>query len=173
YAVISVPLVFSGVCTCIALTRFPLQIGKLYAADLAGAACGCIVFVILLNIVDGATAVIVIGLIAAFAAYLFAGESEFTGSRRRISISIITLGVFALIPWGLAGMGKPLLQFARVKVGVEPPAIYEKWNSFSRLRVFANPFAQHRPWTWGISPTFPQDKNVSQMILSIDSAAFT
>jgi hypothetical protein len=60
-----------------------------------------------------------------------------------------------------------------VKVGVEPPAIYEKWNSFSRLRVFGNPFAQHRPWTWGISPTFPQEKIVSQMILSIDSAAFT
>src|SRR5512147_871130 len=34
YTVISIPFVFSGICVCLALTRFPRQVGKLYAADL-------------------------------------------------------------------------------------------------------------------------------------------
>ena len=41
YGVISLPFVASGICVCLALTRFPTQISKLYAADLAGAATGC------------------------------------------------------------------------------------------------------------------------------------
>jgi len=37
YAVLAVPFVFSGVCVCLMLTRFPRHIGQLYAADLTGA----------------------------------------------------------------------------------------------------------------------------------------
>ncbi|MBI4571263.1 MAG: hypothetical protein HY723_04880, partial [Chloroflexi bacterium] len=38
YLVIAVPFVCSGVAVCLALTRYPGQVGRLYAADLAGAA---------------------------------------------------------------------------------------------------------------------------------------
>ena len=173
YAIMSVPFVFGGICTCLALTRFPAQVSKLYASDLAGAAAGCLMFIVLLNLVDGPTAVVVIGLLAALGALLFAREPEFTGSKRAIVATCFCLGVLAVIHWALAGIGKPLFQFSRVKVGAEPPAIYEKWNSYSRLRVFGNPFQLHRPWTWGISPTYPTEKIVSQVIMSIDAAAFT
>lgn len=173
YAIISVPFVFGGICTCLALTKFPGQVSKLYASDLAGAAAGCLMFIVLLNLVDGLTAVVVIGLLAAIGALLFTKEPEFTGSKRAIAATCLCLGGLAVVNWALAGIGKPLFQFSRVKVGAEPPAIYEKWNSFSRLRVFGNPFQLHRPWTWGISPTYPTDKIVSQMIMSIDAAAFT
>ena len=135
YAVISVPFVFSGICTCLALTRFPLQVSKLYAADLAGAATGCLAFIGLLNIVDGATAVIVIALLASFAAYQFAAEPDFRGSKRPIITSLITLAVFAVLHWGLAAMGKPILQFARVKVGVEPPALHAGPVHYCALRT--------------------------------------
>ncbi|MCX5738553.1 MAG: hypothetical protein NTZ61_08680, partial [Proteobacteria bacterium] len=48
YALISVPFVFSGITVCLVLTRFPAQLSRLYAADLAGAALGCIALVALL-----------------------------------------------------------------------------------------------------------------------------
>src|SRR5206468_1032571 len=41
YVVAAVPFVFSGITVSIALTQFPGQVGRLYAADLAGAALGC------------------------------------------------------------------------------------------------------------------------------------
>ena len=42
YAALSIPFVMSGIVVSLALTRFPQQIGPLYAADLTGAAAGCL-----------------------------------------------------------------------------------------------------------------------------------
>ncbi|MSO38707.1 MAG: hypothetical protein EXQ69_10765, partial [Acidimicrobiia bacterium] len=58
--VISIPFVFSGVVVCLALTRFPDRVNRLYAADLIGAAAGCILVVMLLGRLDGPSAVIFI-----------------------------------------------------------------------------------------------------------------
>ncbi|MGH9784189.1 MAG: hypothetical protein ACRD88_08385, partial [Terriglobia bacterium] len=59
YAVTSVPFFFSGVCVCLALTRFPLQVSRLYAADLAGAAVGCILLGYTIGFTDGPGTVLV------------------------------------------------------------------------------------------------------------------
>src|SRR5437879_401367 len=64
YGIISVPFVFSGVCVCLALTRFPDRVGALYAADLAGAAAGCFALVLCLQMTDGPTAVFVVAALA-------------------------------------------------------------------------------------------------------------
>ena len=42
FVVASIPFICSGVCVCLALTKFPRDVSRLYAADLAGAATGCI-----------------------------------------------------------------------------------------------------------------------------------
>src|SRR5688572_11217697 len=68
YALISVPFVFSGIAVCLALTRFPRQVSRLYAADLAGAALGCVLFVLALRITDGPTAVLIVATLAVAAA---------------------------------------------------------------------------------------------------------
>src|SRR5262245_39920822 len=45
YVITSVPFFLSGICVCLALTKLPADsLGKLYAADLTGAALGCILF---------------------------------------------------------------------------------------------------------------------------------
>ena len=41
-SIISIPFVFSGIVVCLALTRFPDRVNRLYAADLVGAALGCV-----------------------------------------------------------------------------------------------------------------------------------
>ncbi len=56
YLVISVPFICSGVCVCLALTRFPKQVSRLYAADLVGAAVGAAALVWLLNVMDAPSA---------------------------------------------------------------------------------------------------------------------
>ena len=58
YVVIATPFIFSGICVAVALTKFPGYVSKLYAADLAGAALGCILLIVLLNVTDGPTAVV-------------------------------------------------------------------------------------------------------------------
>src|ERR1700741_4396376 len=50
YLVISIPCVLSGICVCLALTRFPEHIGKVYSADLTGGALGCILLLYALNV---------------------------------------------------------------------------------------------------------------------------
>jgi hypothetical protein len=49
YTLVAIPFVLSGICVCLALTRFPNSISRLYAADLAGAAAGCVALVFLLR----------------------------------------------------------------------------------------------------------------------------
>ena len=58
YAALSVPFIFSGVVVSLALTRFPRQVSALYAADLAGAALGCVVVGPMLQLTDAPTAVL-------------------------------------------------------------------------------------------------------------------
>ena len=62
--VIAVPFTASGVCVALALTKFPRQVSRLYATDLAGASLGCILLIALLRITDGPTAVFAVALFA-------------------------------------------------------------------------------------------------------------
>ena len=71
FTLIAIPFVFGGVVVCVALTRFPAFTGKLYAADLAGSAAGCILTIPILNYIHAPTAVILNAGIAALAAAAF------------------------------------------------------------------------------------------------------
>src|SRR5262249_49030150 len=71
FSVIAVPFVFGGMVVCVALTRFPAFTGKLYAADLAGSAAGCLLTIPILNTIHAPTAVILNAAIAALAAAVF------------------------------------------------------------------------------------------------------
>ena len=58
----------------LALTRSPYPIGKVYGADLLGAATGCIGILALLSVMSGPSAVLWIGALIALAALGFAGS---------------------------------------------------------------------------------------------------
>src|SRR5207245_8556141 len=68
----TVPFVCSGVCVCLALTRFPRGTGRMYAADLAGASAACVAVIQLLKATDGPGGVIAAAAAAAAGAVLFA-----------------------------------------------------------------------------------------------------
>jgi hypothetical protein len=173
YVVISIPFIFSGTCICLAITKFPRQVSKLYAADLAGAAFGCILVIQILNITDGPTAVIVVAVLASIGTVFFAADG---GRIKLMRITLITgllLVFFIVANTFLVSKQLPLLRLIWVKGGFESTPLYEKWNSFSRIRVVGNPNEPEAPFGWGLSSVYPSDQKVRQLHMDIDATAGT
>ena len=167
--VLAVPFFYSGIVVSLALTRSPLPIGKVYAADLIGAAAGCLGVLALLNVVSGPAAVLFTALLAAGAGMLFATGAPQAGwlARNRAlvtaAVAIAAAGNL-LLPQGV----RPLI----VKGGIEHPEKfdYEGWNSFSRITV-DHP-AETVPALWGPSSKLPPSK-IEQAWMTIDGSTGT
>lgn len=171
YAGIAVPFTFSGICVSLLLTRFPKEVSKLYAADLAGAAVGCIVLIFTLRITDGPTAVVVVALLASSATLLFAQ----TGSPLKRT-ALLATGIFALfvvVNTTLIYQNSNLLQLIWVKGRMEATPVHERWNSFSRIIVHEHPEGPGEPSGWGMSHTYPGGRDVNELYMNIDANAAT
>jgi SAM-dependent methyltransferase len=70
-SVLAIPFVLSGVVVTLALTRTSGQVGRLYAADLGGAAFGCLAVIALLNWSDITSVAFAAGAAAAMGAWAF------------------------------------------------------------------------------------------------------
>ncbi len=171
-ALVSLPFVFGGMSLCIVLTKFPLRIAFLYAADLTGAATGSIAVVAVLNLVDAPTAMVAAAFLTTLAALAFATSG---GSRKLFLsavVAVVCFGVLLGISVDASRRGRPLIRLRAVKGEPEGPALYEKWNSFSRVRVEGEPDRLRRPFGWGLSPAF-DPKPVRELTITIDAASGT
>ncbi len=176
YLVISIPFVFSGVCVCLTLTRFPRQVSRLYAADLTGSAVGAAALVWLLNRVDAPSAVIAVAALPAVATICFA----WTARQRQVMVAASAIAVVLLVfAWANAFMfdrNAPMLRLTwvgwegSVPTYEESAPEYEKWNAFSRIKVDPVTWT---PFGWGLSSTLPADRKVEQHLLLIDALAGT
>lgn len=179
FSIISLPFIFSGICVCIALTKFPKNLSKLYAADLIGAALGCLLLVVIINFTDAQTSVLFTALIAAVASYIFYEDRTSQQSKNRtiVSIYIILLTVFAIYNAFEAIQGTPFLKILWTKdfegKAGERIASYEKWNSFSRVIVFGNPNKPERPFGWAFSKKYEPKYLIDQLSMEIDNCAGT
>jgi hypothetical protein len=173
YVALSVPFIFSGIAVCLALTKFPRQVSRLYAADLAGAAVGCVLLILVLGITDGPTAVIVVAALASIGSLLFAWAVSQRGLRWAILITGLIFVGFAVSNTLQAQDGAPWLRLIWVKGKHEPPPLYENWNSFSRIRIDGSTKAEVEPFGWGLSPTIPEEMRVNHLALNIDATAGT
>ena len=173
YLVFSVPFIFSGMCMCIALTRFPSRVGRLYAADLLGASLGCLLVIYILDGTDGPTTVVFSALLAGAGAMFF---SLVTGRQKLISgvaVYCLVLAVFFGLCAFLISAYHPLLKLGWVKGTVETDLMYQKWNSFSRVTVSGNPATAGYPAGWALSRAYTDRKMGRQLNLQIDSSAGT
>jgi hypothetical protein len=144
--VISVPFVFSGIVVCLALTRFPRRVNRLYAVDLVGAGLGCVLLVVLFSFLDGPSLVVLIGAFAAAGAIAFAVAD---GSARRVTTAAIVtlvLAGFAGINGHLYANGSPLLKIMWAKEQRDTDHAHERWNAFSRLTVDGDADDPATPW---------------------------
>jgi hypothetical protein len=169
------PFFFSGVVVSLALTRSPYAIGKVYGADLIGAAIGCIGALVLLNVTSGTSAVLWVGAVIALAAFFFAScglgslhESAGPGAilfryRRGILACCLLFAIANMLT--IYGV-RPTI----IKDQLEAPAelAYDRWNSFSRITVGQSYIGP--PATWGPSPRSPPS-TIEQRWLTIDGSA--
>lgn len=173
FILVSIPFVFAGINTCLMLTKIPGHIGRLYAADLAGAALGCIFFIYTLDITDGPTAIFITALIAMLGAYFYTINNDHPTLKRVIKSVGVLLFLFVTVQATLAHNQKSLIRIKWIKGGLEPAPILEKWNSFSRVRIWGDPTTPIKPFGWGISKTYPEDKTTRYLTIDIDSNAET
>ena len=177
YVVMALPFALSGICVCIALTKFPRHVSRLYAADLLGAALGCLLVVAVLDVTDGPTAVFVVALLASTGAFFFLPGDAGRTTRRFVRWTIGSLTAFVLVEALLVANQTPLLRIMWVKGKLEPPPLYEVWNSFSRVTVIGDPEHDNEPlrepFGWGLSPACPVQEAPPQLGLFIDAAAGT
>jgi MFS family permease len=171
--VVSVPFVFSGIVVCLALTRFPDRVNRLYAADLVGAAIGCVLLVVVLARLDGPSAIVFVGGLAALGALVLASDAGSRRGMRLAAVVVVVLGGFALVNGWQHSRGNPLLRIVWAKEAADIEHDYEKWNAFSRITVDGDPDALGPPSGFGISETIPQDIRIRQQGMVIDSTAGT
>lgn len=171
YILNAFPFFLSGVCVCLALTKLPAELlGKLYAADLAGAAFGCILFGAGIRIVGGPALVFLLACFAALgAAFFFTPRSKW---RLFAGIACILLVALSIVHSMMASADRPFFKITWAKGVREGRPIWERWNSFSRIRVTGN--AGNAPFGWGYSSVSPAPAPAPQeLLMEIDSAAGT
>ena len=176
-AAMTVPYVFAGISVSLALTRSPFPVGQVYGVDLLGAALGCAAVVGILEVVDGPTAILVAGLLAALAAIAFARAATaperavFAARgrwRRPITAAAVLAAVIPLnaaLPAGL----KPLLVKGHVESRWNERS--ERWNSYSRVLAYRPVDAP--PVLWAASRLLDQERRVPQATLNVDGSAGT
>jgi hypothetical protein len=141
--VLAVPFVLSGVLVTLALTRLEGPVGTVYAWDLVGAACGCLLVVVLLERLNLSSAFFLAGAAAALAAWCFHRGARLPHAGRALALAAALGGV------AVANTG-PFEQFQiiypknrQLWLQSDLNAV-ARWNSHSYVIV-------HRP---GDSPAF-------------------
>lgn len=169
YILLSIPFFLSGAIVALTLSGWSREAGRIYWADLTGAAIGCLVSVAALQYLGGVNALLAISVVLALAAAAF-----LYGSRRWI----LATGVILLFTVGLLASN---LNQSWVKIvvnktgGDEPPILYEKWNVHSRVTVYE---PEVFPFFWGVSAplweqTIAEGGSWPHALLLIDAVAGT
>jgi predicted membrane-bound spermidine synthase len=168
-AIISVPFFFSGIAVCLALTRMPFPMGRIYFADLTGAAAGCVGSVVLLELVDAPSAVFMISALLFCSGALYSAYANETRLTKTAGCWALAMAVLSLLNASTFHGIQPM--WSKGKVDPRRDILAERWNPISRVR------AQHpvsgAPMMWGASPKLPSSMQVEAIELTIDSDADT
>lgn len=160
YGLAAVPFFTGGLVVTLAISRFSARVNAIYAADLLGAAAGCLVLLPLLNGVGAPGVVMAAAALAVVAALLFAAP----GDRRQTAL--VGGGVLAIALGGqLSGLAT--FDVTDTKGHQGDRVLFSKWNSFSRIGVYER---QHGDWS--LSPAYTGPLPDSRF-MDIDSAAST
>ncbi len=163
------PFTEGGVCITLLLTRLPYGGGWLYAADLLGAALGCLGLIFTLLVVDPVSATLWIGAFAACAGWVVVRDSDDVRSLRLSRTVALALAVAALAHTGLAASGQSHFGVFWAKGRQQTGTLFERWNTYSRVRV--RPLGETTPFGWGFA--HPQSMKIDQHLLDIDADAGT
>ena len=172
--ILAIPFFFAGVVVTLALTRSQFPVGEVYAADLIGAALGCLFSLGLLQVLDAPSAILVLAAVAAIAASLFARSAVMPSdgaarmARTSLALSVVLCGL-AIVNAGTVHGLQPVV--VKGVIDYRADVEYEKWNSYSRIHVGYPVKAP--PMLWSASDRMPNTLEVWQRPLDIDGSAYT
>jgi hypothetical protein len=160
YALAALPFFTGGLVITLAIARLSARINAVYAADLIGAAAGCLVLIPLLDSIGAPGVVLTAAALAAASGLLFAPA----GGRSRI-----TLAAAAVLLVPLAGEVSGIARFdlTDTKGHLGDRVLFSKWNSFSRIGVY-----EREHGDWSLSTTYKGPLPETRF-MDIDSAAST
>jgi hypothetical protein len=160
YALAALPFFAGGSVLSLAISRLSARINLVYAADLGGAALGCLVLLPLLNDLGAPGVIFATAIFGALAAICFTprtGRRRFGAAAAAIVLAASVAHVAGLVTFDVAD----------TKGHVGDRVVFSKWNSFSRIAVYDR---QHGDWS--LSPAYkgllPETR-----FMDIDSAAST
>jgi hypothetical protein len=160
YTLAALPFLTGGAVLSVAFARMTERINVLYAADLLGAAAGCLALIPLLN-GFGAPGVVLTAAGLSVAAAMF-----FAAGRERSRVVVAALALFGLP--ALAQMaGLAPFDVSDTKGHQGDRVLFSKWNSFSRVAVYDRAHGD-----WSLSPRYTGSPGAS-LFMDIDSAAST
>jgi hypothetical protein len=160
YALAALPFFTGGAVVSLAFSRLADRINLLYAADLIGAAAGCLALIPLLNWLGAPGVVLTAAALSLCAAVCLAPPA----SRGRIITTALLL--FA-VPSVAQLAGTAPFDVVDTKGHDGDRILFSKWNSFSRVSVYDRAHGD-----WSLSPKFVGAKAPS-LFMDIDSAAST
>ena len=160
YALAALPFFAGGLVVTLAVSRLSSQINTVYAADLIGAAGGCLILIPLLDRLGAS------GVVLAAAALSVVGAVLFAPPILRRQVAVIG-GAVLLVP--IAGQLSGLAGFDVVdtKGHQGDRILFSKWNSFSRIGVYERTHGD-----WSLSPAYTGPLPDTRF-MDIDSAAST
>lgn len=187
----ALPFYYSGVAVAAILTRVDRPVGKLYAADLLGAAAGSLFVLGGLEVLDAPSLTLVCAALGALAAAVLGraatsggadgddGDDDAGGVPRRprggatwprIATAVVLLALAVL---NASAPGRLKLQPLFVKGGRQDVrnALVDRWNSYSRVVVHGRYRAG--PHFWSRSPNAPAFPPRDQYPMDIDGLAGT
>jgi hypothetical protein len=160
YALAALPFFSGGLVITIAISRFSSRINAVYAADLMGAAVGCLVLLPLLDRLGAPGVVLTAAALAVIAGVLFAPS----GSRARFA-GVGAVAMVALLAGQLSGVA--VFDVTDTKGHASDRVLFSKWNSFSRIGVYERTHGD-----WSLSSTYTGALPDTRY-MDIDSAAST
>jgi hypothetical protein len=160
YALAALPFFAGGLVVTLAISRLSAQVNAVYAADLIGAAAGCLILIPLLDRLGAPGVVLAAAALSVAAAILFAPHTR----RSRVSaVGIVVL----LVPIVGQLSGRAGFDVVDTKGHQGDRILFSKWNSFSRIGVYERAHGD-----WSLSPAY-KGPLPDTRFMDIDSAAST
>ncbi|MBN2247003.1 MAG: hypothetical protein JW755_14285, partial [Candidatus Aminicenantes bacterium] len=166
---VALPFFFAGICISLTITHLSGIVGKLYFFDLVGASLGCLTFLVLteyLKVTDLIILLSGVALVSSFLFFLAQEKRKFPIRARHIAFLVAYLLV---IFYSFSTLSLPINPYKECFTFLRYPdtrILYEKENSFSRIKVIESSAVHYAP---GLSLNFNGDIPEQMAILTDDS----
>ncbi len=171
------PFYFAGMVISLCLTRSPFKVSAVYGYDLLGAAAGCLAALLLMEVLDTPSALLMAAAIPMASGLCFRRAAMGSAADQPLfDEKPLVTGVALLLIFGTvnATLDKPLVYplFAKGVAVPQSTIDLDRWNSISRVTVHTE-WEGKRPFLWGPSTRLPDSARATYRNLIIDGEAGT